>query len=185
MNTSGNTAGGSADALPPSCSATTCGVAFFDLSRMSEWASSGGDAAVASFLQQFYVLSAECLDPSGARIVKFIGDAGLVVIDEDSIDAAVFALVDLCLRTRELALEAGFDSWLNVSLHVGPVIVGEFGPPNQKRFDVIGKAVNVAARLGRRGFTLSGQAFRRLSPKTRERFDKIKRPTNYSYRWSR
>ncbi len=184
MSTSGNGSGGQTAGLPPGCSVATYGVAFFDLSRMAEWASSGRDVAVANFLQRFYELSADCLEPAGFRIVKFIGDAGLVVIDEGAIDAGAVALVDLCLRTRELALEAGFDSWLNVTLHVGEVVAGEFGPPNQKRFDIIGKAVNVAARLGRRGFTLSGQAYRRLSPKTRERFDKIKTPTNYSYRWS-
>ena len=184
MNGSGIPTGGQADGLPPGCSVATYGVAFFDLSRMAEWCSSGGDVAVANFLQRFYELSADCLEPAGVRIVKFIGDAGLVVMDEESIDAGVVALVDLCLRTRELALKAGFDSWLNVTLHVGQVVAGDFGPPKQKRFDVIGKAVNVAARLGRRGFTLSGQAYRRLSPKTRERFDKIKTPTNYSYRWS-
>lgn len=185
MNDPGIPSGGSASVLPSGCSNATCGVAFFDLSRMAEWASTGGDIAVANFLQQFYELSAKCLEPAGIRIVKFIGDAGLVVMDEDSIDEAVLALVDLCLRATELALEAGFDSWLNVNLHVGPVIAGEFGPPNTKRFDVIGKTVNVAARLGRRGFTLSAQAFRCLSPKTRESFKKMKPPVNYSYRWSR
>ena len=49
--------------LPQDCEAQTLGVAFFDLSRMAEWASSEADARVASFLQTFYKLAADHLRP--------------------------------------------------------------------------------------------------------------------------
>jgi class 3 adenylate cyclase len=73
------------------------------------------------------------------------------------------------------------DIYLNVNIHVGPVIAGEFGPEGDRRFDVIGKSVNIAARLGRRGVTLSPQAFRTLSPEARKKFSKVKPPITYRF----
>lgn len=169
-------------ALPPNCVEQTLGVSFFDLSRISEWSSSTEDVLVANFFQEFYQLVAERLEPTQARIVKWIGDAGLAVFSPEDGEAAIFALCDLSDAVRSKAREYGLDTYLNVNIHVGPVIAGPFGPPGAERFDVIGKTVNIAARLGRRGVTLSQQAFRCLSKESRKRFQKITGPTNY--RWS-
>jgi class 3 adenylate cyclase len=168
--------------LPAGCETQTLGVAFFDLSRMAEWTSPEDDGRVASFLQAFYALAAKHLKPAGGRIVKFMGDAGLVVFPEESAEQCVFALSELAREARARALEAGFDAYLNVNVHVGPVVAGAFGPPGDERFDVIGKTVNIAARLGRRGVTLSQQAYRCLSPEGRERFQKVAPPTTYRLR---
>ena len=134
---------------------------------------------VAAFFQDFYRLAAEHVEGNGGRIVKLMGDAGLAVFPTECAEAVIFGLGDLARRARERGAEYGFDVYLNTSIHVGPVLTGQFGPPGAERFDVIGKTVNVAARLGRRGLTLSAQAFRCLSKEGRERFDKIKRPVNY------
>ena len=165
--------------LPRDCETQILGVAFFDLSRMPEWSSSEEDARVASFFQAFYSLASQHLKPAGGRIVKFMGDAGLVVFPKESTESAVFALAALAEAARGRALEFGLDTYLNVNVHVGPMLTGTFGPPGDERFDVIGKAVNIAARLGRRGITLSQQAFRCLSPEGRERFRKITPPVTY------
>jgi len=169
-------------ALPLDCRTETLGVAFFDLSRMAEWASSEEDGRVASFLQRFYELAAERLEPAGGRIVKFMGDAGLVVFPEESAEVVIFALCALAAEARECARSFDLDTYLNVNVHVGPVITGSFGPPGAERFDVIGKTVNIAARLGRRGITLSPQAFRCLGPEGRERFEKVTQPIIYRFR---
>jgi len=168
--------------LPDDCRAETLGVAFFDLSRISEWASSEEDSLVAGFFQRFYCLAAEHLKPAGATIVKFMGDAGLVVFPTEAAEAAIFALCDLAAAARAAAAEYGLDTYLNVNVHVGPVLAGSFGPAGDRRFDVIGKTVNVAARLGRRGVTLSAQAFRTLSADARRRFQKYAPPVTYRYR---
>lgn len=172
----------SRSALPADCETQTLGVAFFDLSRMAEWTSPDEDARVASFFQAFYGLAAKHLKPAGGRIVKFMGDAGLVVFPKESAEEAIFALADFARKARELARGAGLDAYLNVNVHAGPVVSGSFGPAGQERFDVIGKTVNVAARLGRRGVTLSAQAFRCLSPEGRARFSKHAPPVTYRLR---
>jgi class 3 adenylate cyclase len=171
-----------AAALRPDCRSETLGVAFFDVSRIAEWDSPQQDKRVAEFFQALYRLVAEQLGPAGGRIVKLMGDAGLVVFPVEAAEGVIPALCALTGRARALATESGFDAYLNVNVHVGPVLAGSFGPPGAERFDVIGKTVNIAARLGRRGVTLSPQAFRCLGPEGRERFAKIKPPVTYRFR---
>jgi len=169
-------------ALPPEFKTQTLGVAFFDLSPIPQWSSSEEDLRVATFFQAFYHLAAARIEPAGGRIVKCMGDAGLVVFPQEAAEKVIFALAAFAQQAREAACTFGLDTYLNVNVHVGPVIAGDFGPPGDERFDVIGKTVNIAARLGRRGVTLSQQAFRCLSPEGRERFQKIAPPTTYRFR---
>lgn len=166
---------------PPDFKQETLGVTFFDLSRFAEWCSSDQDERVAAFLQAFYVLSSERVTAAGGRIVKFIGDAGLAVFAPDVAEDVILVLCRLSDEVRALARGVSLDTHLNINVHVGSVVTGSFGPPEDARFDVLGKAVNVAARLGRRGVTLSPQAFRCLSPEGRARFDKITAPVTYRF----
>ena len=167
--------------LPEDCQARTLGVAFFDLSRMSEWSSAKQDATVAGFLQDFYAMAARHVEPAGGRLVKFMGDAGLAVFEPESAEDVIFALCELAGEARRRASDFGLDTYLNVNVHVGPVLAGGFGPAGAERFDVIGKTVNIAARLGRRGVSLSPQAFRCLSADGRKRFDKSTPPVTYRF----
>lgn len=174
--------GGARRALPPGCQIETLGVAFFDLSPIPQWTSSEADGRVASFFVELYGLAAKLIEPAGGRIVKVMGDAGLAVFPTEAAEDVVFALCRLARQARRSARDAGLDTYLAVNVHVGPVVAGDFGPPGAERYDVIGKTVNVAARLGRRGVTLSPQAFRCLSPEGRERFEKVTRPVVYRLR---
>ena len=183
MCTRPSSEGGASASLPPDCQTETLGVTFFDLSRFAEWSSSDEDDHVAAFLQTFYCMAAEHLEPAGGRIVKFMGDAGLAVFPTDSAETAIFALCDFALAARARAREFGLDTFLNINVHVGPVITGSFGPAGSERFDVLGKTVNIAARLGRRGVTLSPQAFRCLGDEGRKRFDKFTPPVTYRFRF--
>jgi class 3 adenylate cyclase len=157
-------------------------VAFFDLSPIPQWSSSDEDARVASFFVKFYELAAERIEPAGGRIVKVMGDAGLAVFPREAAEDVIFALCELARDARKCACDVGLDTYLAVNVHVGPVVAGDFGPPGAERYDVVGKTVNIAARLGRRGVTLSTQAFRCLSSEGRQRFEKIMRPIVYRLR---
>jgi class 3 adenylate cyclase len=169
-------------ALPPDCRQVTQGVAFFDLSRMMEWASSQEDDRVAAMMQEFYCLAVARIEGAGGRVVKFIGDEGLAVFPREAAEKVVFALADLSAEVHRMATAHGFNTYLNTNVHFGPMIEGTFGPPGHERYDVLGKTVNIAARLGRRGLTLSQQAFRCLGAEAREKFDKIESPVNYRLR---
>jgi len=172
---------GDAAALPPDCRQVTQGVVFFDLSRLMEWASSQEDERIAAMLQEFYCLSVARIEAAGGRVVKFIGDAGLAVFPKEAAERIVFALAGLSSEVRRAAAAHGFDTYLNTNVHFGPMMAGTFGPPGMERYDVLGKSVNIAARLGRRGLTLSQQAFRCLGAEARARFDKVEPPVTYRF----
>ena len=182
MSNTPSAEGGAARSLPSDCNTETLGVAFFDLSRFGEWYSSDEDERVAAFLQQFYELAAGTLEPAGCRLVKFMGDAGMAVFPVEKAEKAIIALCEFSTGARQAARAVGLDTWCNTTIHVGDVITGTFGPPGLERFDVIGKTVNIASRLGRRGIVLSPQAFRTLSEAGRKQFQKITRPITYAFR---
>ena len=140
---------------------------------------------MAGFLQAYYALAADTIAAAGARLVKLNGDQGLCVIPAPSMAQGVHALCQFTAAVRILARKQGFDAHLNVRVHFGAVVSGEFGPPNLSRYDVIGKAVNVAARLGGRGVVLTAQAYRQLDHASRQRFDKHTPPISYHYRGER
>ncbi len=64
-------------------------------------------------------------------------------------------------------------------MHTGTVIAGPLGARGDKRFDVIGDTVNVAARLQTRSFAMSAEVFRLLSPEARKSFKKHTPPITY------
>ena len=161
------------------------GIAFFDLGRLREWQSASEDRRVAGFLQSYYDLAGSTIAGAGGRLVKLNGVEGLCVIPAAGMAAGVRALCELAGAVRGLARERGFDSHLNAHVHFGAVVSGEFGPPGLRRYDVIGKAVNVAARLGGRGVVLTAQAYRQLDHAGRQWFDKHTPPISYHYRAER
>ena len=161
------------------------GIAFFGLTRLREWHSASEDLRVAEFLQSYYVLAERTIAGAGARLVKLNGAEGLCVIPARRMAAGVHALCELGGAVRGLARERGFDAHLNVRIHFGAVVSGEFGPPGLRRYDVIGKAVNVAARIGGRGVVLTAQAYRQLDHASRQRFDKHTPPISYHFRAER
>ena len=161
------------------------GIAFFGLTRLWEWHSAGEDLRVAELLQSYYVLAGSTIAEAGARLVKLNGAEGLCVIPAPRMAAGVHALCELATTVRRLAREHGFDAHLNAQVHFGAVVNGEFGPPGLRRYDVIGKAVNVAARIGGRGVVLTAQAYRQLDHASRQRFDKHTPPISYHYRAAR
>ena len=114
--------------------------------------------------------------------MKLNGAEGLCVIPAAGMAQGVRSLCAFGAAVHRLAREQGFDAHLNVQVHFGAVVSGEFGPPGLSRYDVIGKAVNVAARLGGRGVMLTVQAYRQLDHATRHQFDKHTPPISYHYR---
>ncbi len=115
--------------------------------------------AVLSMLNSYFELVADAVAKRGGEVLRFIGDAMLIVFPAEAID-------DDIDRTCEAALEAAIDSFdsletmnrqraeageplirFGVGLHVGEVIYGNVGAPERLDFTVMGPAVNRAARL--------------------------------------
>ncbi|HEY8175015.1 MAG TPA: adenylate/guanylate cyclase domain-containing protein [Gemmatimonadaceae bacterium] len=145
-------------------------IAFLDFTEFKVQSLRVKDIEIAETLDAVYALVARAVDAAGGNVVKFIGDAALVVFPEKAVDAGVRALLELKPSLDRFMSDRNWDCRLHVRVHFGEVIAGQFGPEGDKRFDVIGRNVNAAAMLKPNGITLSAEAFRKLSPKLRKSF---------------
>jgi class 3 adenylate cyclase len=154
-------------------------VAFFDLTYYNRYAKTISALETFDLFAEFFEFVGEIVESSGGRVVKFIGDAGLIVFPEETVNAGVLALLDLKARG---------DAWLSerqvpcrniVKVHYGPVACGFLGTPSDRRFDVYGTTVNTAAMLNSNGFAASPQVFRKLDPEVRRSLKKHTPPVTY------
>jgi class 3 adenylate cyclase len=105
-------------------------------------------------------------------VVKYIGDASLLVFPEEEVDGAVRELLAM-----KGAIERYFalrypDLSITFSAHLGEIIIVRLEPFSG--LDILGDTVNSASRLGRQarggGFAISREVYARLSEATRRRF---------------
>lgn len=146
-------------------------IAFTDLTRFAVTAQRVDDTDVARVIDGHYRQVSEAVEGAGGRVVKFIGDAALAVFPDGFIDAGVRALIDLKASVDRAMTDRGWECRLEAKAHFAMAVAGEFGPERDKRFDVIGKAVNTTAMLRAEGITLSADAIRNLSPELRSQFE--------------
>lgn len=148
-------------------------VVFIDLTGYAVHSQRVTDTRLAEIIDAYYERVGARVEGGGGRVVKFIGDGALIVVADDSIERGVDAL---------LALEQEVDAWMEslgwtcrlvIKAHYGPVVSGPFGAAGGKRFDVLGKNVNAAARLAGGGVAFSPEALRRLTPAQRKRVKKL------------
>jgi adenylate cyclase len=147
-------------------------ISFLDLSKFTSNSARMSDAALAERMDLFYERVASHVKGAGGVLVKFIGDAALAVWSEDCASEAVLALFALKDELDAWLREQGWDSELVVKAHAGTAIAGPFGARDAKRFDVLGQAVNFAASIEARTFSVSPELFRKLSAEARQRFKK-------------
>ena len=155
-------------------------VAFTSLSRYTAQVDRLDDALVARVMDDYYRLAGSSIRKAGGRMVKFIGDATLAVFPPGRADRAVLGLLALKDAVDGFMDERDWECRLAVRVHFGPVAAGKFGAGSDRRYDVLGKTVNVAARLeAGSGVALSAEAFRRLGSEARARFKRHSPPTTY------
>lgn len=117
---------------------------------------------------------------SGGYVVKFIGDAWLMIYPDDSVDRGILGIIEMKAAVEKYLQQNGFSNKLRTTAHFGEVAVGPFAG---QALDVFGANVNTAATLeksDRRGqLIISPQAFRKLAPSTRKLFHKHTPPVVY------
>jgi class 3 adenylate cyclase len=156
-------------------------VVFFDLKDWMRQFQQHEDSEAVQFLDEFYTATGDLVGRSGGQVVKFMGDAGLAIYSPDCIEQSIEAMQDLSRVTQRLGEKWNMQLTLTVNMHVGPVSVGRFGTRDDKRLDIIGKTVNVAASFSNRGFSLTQQAYRCLSQEARNQFQKMTQPVIYQW----
>jgi adenylate cyclase len=147
-------------------------VAFFDLTGYLRYGRDHSARELFDTLSAYFEYVGDRVEDSGGKIVKFIGDEGFIVYPAEKVNRGVLALMDL--------KESG-DAWLAnrnipcrnvVQVHFGPVVCGLIGTRSDKRFDVYGETVNIAATMESDGFAITPELFRKLEADTQKLFKK-------------
>lgn len=154
-------------------------IVFLDLNSYSAQIAEVEDIEVARVMRGFYRLVGEAVEAAGGRVVKFIGDAALVVFPPELADECVSTVLRLKGKAEEYFAAQGWNCRMIAKVHFGTVAAGDFGTPGDRRYDVLGKAVNVAARLKSNGIALSAEAFQQLGAELRKSFSKNTPPVTY------
>ena len=153
-------------------------IAFVDLTRFAAQCQRIDDRPIADTLDAYYELVAAAVESGGGTVVKFIGDAALIVFPAGAVDRGVLVLLTLKDFVDAMMAQREWECRLIVKAHYGTVIAGPFGASGDKRYDVIGKAVNATAMLDSTGVTLSAEAFGKLGRDMQARF---KQGTSVTY----
>lgn len=155
-------------------------VAFSDLTAFARTVNEKvGHDELFQLMNDYAELVGDIIEPAGGRVVKFIGDAALIVFPADRVDDGATALLALKEQGDAWWAAQGLPCQHIIKAHFGPVACGPMGTRSEKRFDVFGDSVNTAARLTSRGVALTPQVFRKLSADTRKLFKKHTPPTTY------
>ncbi|MCK5357573.1 MAG: adenylate/guanylate cyclase domain-containing protein [Elusimicrobiales bacterium] len=154
-------------------------VVFSDLSGFSRYSRGKSDNELFQTMSEYAEFTGKIIEAASGKVVKYIGDSILFVFPEDRIDEAVVALKSL--------KDTG-DNWLKqrdiparhiIKAHFGSVVCGPLGTESDKRFDIYGETVNIAALTASQGLALTAQVFRKLNSVTRKLFKKHTPPITY------
>jgi adenylate cyclase len=115
-------------------------------------------ARLLEMLNAYFELVAQAVTPRGGEILRFMGDAMLILFPADkkgrlgaACAAATDAALDAFARAETLNHRRRLDGCpeirFGVGLNAGQVVYGNVGAPDRLDFTVIGPAVNRAARL--------------------------------------
>jgi len=146
-------------------------VAFIDLARFQIESRRLTDEALAELVQDYYERISDGLKGAGGRVVKFMGDGALTVFPVDRASQAVRTLMLLKQEIDTRMAKRKFSTMLVIRVNAGDVMAGDYGPKTDRRFDVIGNAVNRAAAMRySEGMSLTGDAYAKLDAKTQKLF---------------
>lgn len=154
-------------------------VSFADLTNFARFSEKNDLSQLAEFVSEFYDLIGEIIEPDGGEVIKFLGDAALIVFPEDRVNQGIESLMTCKQKTDKWLRDKGVNSQLVIKTHFGEMIYGKFGTKTKLINDVIGKNVNIAALIKASGFAMTPQVFRKLNPDVRKLFKKHTPPVTY------
>lgn len=131
---------------------------YADLRGFTQLSESLPPARLLDLLNSYFELVAAAVTPRGGEILRFMGDAMLIVFPADkqgelgsacrsAHDAALEAFSRAEEINRRRRLDGCPEIRFGVGLNAGGVIYGNVGSPDRLDFTVIGPAVNRTARL--------------------------------------
>ena len=130
-------------------------IMFSDIKGFTPFSESLSAYDVIFILNRYFSIMREIIIENGGEINNYIGDAimaifGLKESRQQTLRAtnAALQMIDAMDEFKEYLTKAyGTDFDIRVGVHYGEVIVGNVGSGDDKKFTVIGDAVNVASRI--------------------------------------
>lgn len=130
-------------------------IVMFDLRKFNELSATLIPIELATNLTRFYEHVESVVSGSEGRIVKWMGDSVLCAwlgSEDDEHKRHALEVLKEALQKRDAFVKdceaAGLESLdYSVAIASGPVLVGQIGTTQEKSFDVLGQAVNVADKL--------------------------------------
>lgn len=154
-------------------------VGFYDLAGYMRHAEKTEPQELLAMMAGYFGLTGKIVGDAGGRLIKTLGDAGLVAFPAEAADAGVQAMRTVQSAGREWLARHAWRTDIIVKLHLGPVAIGRVGSPGEEIIDVYGKTVNVAAALSSTGLAVTPAVFRSLQAETRKLFKKHTPPISY------
>jgi len=156
-------------------------ICFTDVTAFAQTVKTLGADCAVEMLRDLATTMTNHLKPTPGWIVKYIGDASLIVFPDEWVDDGVCALMSLKQTCDAHLEERNLPNRITFAIHFGEITVVKLPPVDG--LDVMGDSVNTAARLeGGRSkgrFVISPQVFRKLKPETRKSFHKYTPPVVY------
>lgn len=100
------------------------------------------DQDMFQMLGLFYEFVGEKVQKGDGKVVKFLGDAALIIFPPESPEKALHALENMQHEVKDIWAGHNLTCDVRVDIHIGDIICGEIGAKDEKRFDIIGEAVN-------------------------------------------
>ena len=130
------------------------GIMFCDLRGFTSLNLRLGAEKTVEIMNQVFDKIGQVMESSPAEILKFIGDALLIVLPVSefaSLEDVKLCMLDLASRSNALVRELGVTMNLPLAVgfggHLGKVVYGNVGTSSRFDFTVMGPEVNLAARL--------------------------------------
>lgn len=126
---------------------------FTDIIGFTKMSENMAPGEVAKFLNDHFTIVNECIEAEDGTIDKYIGDAAMAFwgapdAQSDRAARACRAALAIKRRMEEAAkADAGPDLRVKISLHTGPLIVGNIGAPGRINYTVVGDTVNTGSRI--------------------------------------
>ena len=149
------------------CDSIEAVIWFCDLRGFTELSEKLSGEDLVGYLNDYFGAMTDTVGRHGGEVLKFIGDALLAIFPLTGEEpAATAGRVLVAAREAEAAIEALNEERrragqpvirFGLALHVGEVLYGNIGGADRLDFTVIGRAVNVAARLESLSKTLDRQ----------------------------
>jgi adenylate cyclase len=145
-------------------------ISFFSLNSYSKLCQTKDSKEIFSILSDFFELTGAIIESNNGKIIKWTGDGALAVFQEDNIRNGIAALLECREKANERFAQRGLPLEMVIKANFGRVTCGRLGTKSSEQLDVIGAAVNTAARLSSSGLTITSAVFEKLDGKAKELF---------------